>query len=195
MGLTTNQSEGWIFAFNYLISPTPGVNGNGTLANVEFNCTGLGECILALNDTKLIDSSPVWVPTPPYLGDADGNLMVGPSDVGIVATAWDSRVGDPNYNPSADFNSDGFVDLFDFMCVNFNYGFMYPGNALQPVEITHEVHDGYVINVLGPVGGIYIPVNKLALLAPYIGLTILLAVAVVTVSYVKRRKRNMHACI
>jgi hypothetical protein len=41
-----------------------------------------------------------------------------------------------------------------------------------------------------PVGGISIPVEKLALLAPYIGLTILLAVAVVTVVYVKKRKRN-----
>jgi len=41
-----------------------------------------------------------------------------------------------------------------------------------------------------PVGGIYIPVNKLELLAPYIGLTILLAVAVIAVVYVKKRKRN-----
>lgn len=41
-----------------------------------------------------------------------------------------------------------------------------------------------------PVGGIWIPVNKLELLAPYIGLTVLLAVAVVTVVYVKKRKRQ-----
>ena len=41
-----------------------------------------------------------------------------------------------------------------------------------------------------PVGGIYIPVNKFKLLAPYIGLTTLLAVAVVTVVYVKKRKRH-----
>ena len=41
-----------------------------------------------------------------------------------------------------------------------------------------------------PVGGISIPVNKLSLLAPYIALTALLAVAVVTVSYVKKRKRH-----
>jgi len=41
-----------------------------------------------------------------------------------------------------------------------------------------------------PVGGIYIPVNKLELLAPYIGLTILLAVAVITVGYVKKRKKH-----
>ena len=42
-----------------------------------------------------------------------------------------------------------------------------------------------------PVGGISIPVNKLELLAPYIGLTILLAVAVATVVYVKKRKRRI----
>ncbi len=40
------------------------------------------------------------------------------------------------------------------------------------------------------VGGIYTPTNKLSLLAPYVGLTILLAVAAVTVAYVKKRKRN-----
>ena len=42
-----------------------------------------------------------------------------------------------------------------------------------------------------PVGGIYIPVNKLSLLAPYIGLTTLLAVAVMTIVYVKKRKREL----
>jgi len=40
------------------------------------------------------------------------------------------------------------------------------------------------------VGGIWVPVNKIDLLAPYIGLTILLAVAVLTVVYVKKRKRK-----
>jgi len=39
-----------------------------------------------------------------------------------------------------------------------------------------------------PVGGIYIPVNKLRLLAPYIGLTMLLAVVVTTVVYVKKKR-------
>ena len=41
-----------------------------------------------------------------------------------------------------------------------------------------------------PVGGISIPVNKLELLAPCVELTILLAVAVVAVVYVKKRKRH-----
>jgi len=55
--------------------------------------------------------------------------------------------------------------------------------------IVHDTLDGS-INIFGEVGGIYIPVNKLELLAPYIGLTILLAVAVIAVGYVKKRKRN-----
>ena len=40
------------------------------------------------------------------------------------------------------------------------------------------------------VGGTFILVNKLELLAPYIGLTILLAVAVMTVAYVKKGKQR-----
>jgi len=43
---------------------------------------------------------------------------------------------------------------------------------------------------IAPVGGIWLPVNKLELLAPYIGLTILLTLAVITVAYVKKRKRD-----
>ncbi|MCZ2809671.1 MAG: hypothetical protein O2V44_09985, partial [Candidatus Bathyarchaeota archaeon] len=38
--------------------------------------------------------------------------------------------------------------------------------------------------------GIHVPVNKLELLAPYIGLTILLAVGVVTAVYVKKAREK-----
>jgi hypothetical protein len=50
--------------------------------------------------------------------------------------------------------------------------------------------DIYISQDTTPVGGIYVPVNKLSLLTPYIGLTLLLAVAVMTIGYVKKRKRN-----
>jgi len=61
----------------------------------------------------------------------------------------------------------------------------------QKQQTSHNSIDGTVTIPSTPVGGIYIPVNKLELLAPYIGLTILLAVAVVTVVYVKKRKREL----
>jgi hypothetical protein len=52
------------------------------------------------------------------------------------------------------------------------------------------LHDGSFDNtgLKTPVGGVYIPVNKLELLAPYIGLAVLLAVAVVTVVFFKHNK-------
>jgi len=51
--------------------------------------------------------------------------------------------------------------------------------------------DGCFSNTGLTVGGISIPVDKLALLAPYIALTLLLAVAVMTAVYVKKRKRTL----
>jgi hypothetical protein len=57
-----------------------------------------------------------------------------------------------------------------------------------PNSIDHNTTDGTVEIMFLPVGGIIISVNKLELLAPYVGLTILLAAAVVTVVYVKKRK-------
>jgi len=63
--------------------------------------------------------------------------------------------------------------------------------AYAGVQIGEEkVNDTLTFMVGFSVGGVWIPVNKLELLAPYIGLTILLAIAVITVGYVKNRKRN-----
>jgi len=51
--------------------------------------------------------------------------------------------------------------------------------------------DVYVFGELAlPVRGVYVPVKKLELLAPCIGFAILLAVAVITVVYLKKRKRQ-----
>jgi len=72
----------------------------------------------------------------------------------------------------------------------------YTGNISigQILESQVNISEGEMAStepaLTSPVGGIYIPVNKLELLAPYIGLTILLAAAVTTVVYVKKRKRN-----
>ena len=55
----------------------------------------------------------------------------------------------------------------------------------QPTPKSNEIEDAHA-----HVGGVWIPVNKLELLAPYISLTILLAAAVVTVGYVKKRKKH-----
>jgi hypothetical protein len=71
-------------------------------------------------------------------------MKVDTRDLYAVGRILGTSVGDPRYDPSADFNNDGFVDLFDLSCATLNFGRSYPGDARQPVEITHEVQDGYV---------------------------------------------------
>ncbi|MDH5788460.1 MAG: hypothetical protein OEZ40_09245 [Candidatus Bathyarchaeota archaeon] len=63
--------------------------------------------------------------------------------------------------------------------------------ATDGVNTGEDVSDSTFCIASPPVGGISIPVNKLELLTPYIALTILLAVAVTTVAYVKKRKRKI----
>lgn len=61
----------------------------------------------------------------------------------------------------------------------------------QERSIIHIANDGTVtINVPNPVGGIWIPVNKLELLAPYIGIALAISITtLVTIVFVKRRKK------
>jgi len=157
-----NQTEGWALIFDQLpspwIPPTTGVSGNGTLANIVFRGTEEGgECTLSLNKSKLFDSNPELVSTPPNLGDVNNNSAVNMADVGTTVLAFGHSVGEPGYNPNADFNSDGFVDLFDLLCVEENFGRFYPpypepSQAYRPVEIPHLVgiHDVTIDDVTPP---------------------------------------------
>lgn len=46
-------------------------------------------------------------------GDINGDGSIDLSDMTILAKAYNTQVGQPNYNPEADFNNDGFVNLSD----------------------------------------------------------------------------------
>jgi parallel beta-helix repeat protein len=140
-----NETEGWVFL--YETASGSGVSGSGTLAEITFHGIGVGQCVLDIwdNETKIFNSAPILVSTPPYLGDANGDLRVNQLDIGIIGKAWGTHAGDPRYDPNADFNTDDFIDLFDLLCVGFNFNRIYSGEALQPVEMDHEVDDGYVI--------------------------------------------------
>jgi hypothetical protein len=61
----------------------------------------------------------VWV----YLaGDANRNDAVDVSDLLMLADAWDSRLGDANYNALCDFNTDGSVDASDLLALAGSWG-------------------------------------------------------------------------
>jgi len=46
-------------------------------------------------------------------GDANDDGVVDAYDLGILGKAWQTSVGDPDYDPRADFNGDGTVDEQD----------------------------------------------------------------------------------
>jgi hypothetical protein len=87
--------------------------------------------------------------------------------------------------PSCTVNVDGYPPQYINYGNNSNHRWIY-------FTYQHSTHWVTIAQTPPPlVGGISVPVNKLALLAPYIGLTMLLAVAVVAVVYVKKRKREL----
>jgi len=54
-------------------------------------------------------------------GDANGDGHINFIDYAILANSWLQKVGDPNYNPAADFNGDGIVNNYDLDIYNTNY--------------------------------------------------------------------------
>ncbi len=60
------------------------------------------------------------VPVCPTDFDGDGDVDLG--DFGIFGAAFNSVVGDANYNPAADFDQDGDVDLGDFGVFGADFG-------------------------------------------------------------------------
>jgi hypothetical protein len=55
-------------------------------------------------------------------GDLDGNGKVNIVDIFIVARAFGSRFGDPNWDQVADLNNDGIVDILDIFAIARDYG-------------------------------------------------------------------------
>jgi parallel beta-helix repeat protein len=58
--------------------------------------------------------------------DVNGDGIVDIVDVVIVALAFGSEPGDPNWNPVADLNGDSIVDIVDIVLVAIHFGETYP---------------------------------------------------------------------
>jgi len=56
------------------------------------------------------------------LGDIDGDGKVDLKDLTLLAKAYGSTPGKPNWNPLCDLNHDGVVDLTDLVTVATCYG-------------------------------------------------------------------------
>ena len=143
--LDYRDSRGWLLSGVYLQNTTAYVDGSGTLVAVTLRCTGPGLSYLNLNWTRLF-SPPVSVPWNGY-GDANASGNINMLDTVIVATAYGSFLGDPKYNPQADFDSNGLVGLFDLLGPVLNFMKQFGDSELVPVDIGHSASGGVIYQI------------------------------------------------
>jgi hypothetical protein len=66
-------------------------------------------------------------------GDVNGDGVVNLDDLQRFATAYGSSPGKPNYNPAADFNLNGIVNLYDAKAIEHNMTPLTPDEPLSAV--------------------------------------------------------------
>lgn len=76
-----------------------------------------------VDEQTVIDTMPFVVI---ILGDVDGNGKVEMKDLVLLANAYGSRPGDPNWNFMADMDNNNFVGLVELIIIAKNYGQHYP---------------------------------------------------------------------
>jgi len=192
------------------------ING-GSWSNAGWMSFGFAKCAVSVHNGKMYVFTSNWAQIHQHCGVFDPstgswtNLSDAPYPfMAATPTSIDGYVyllrdsAGSNYMPNFfayDPVSDTYTEVESLKLVN------ELRTCLQLVNMGSDIYhcggsaDGYKNRVFryrkgvappeSPVGGISIPVNKLELLAPYIGLTTLLTLAVVTVSYVKKRKREI----
>jgi hypothetical protein len=110
-------------------------SGTSTILVLTCNTTGLAYGNYTINasawpaagETNMVDnnctggSMTVTIP-----GDINGDFKVGLPDLVLLAQAYGSTPGSPRWNPNADLNNNGIVDLTDLVTVAIHYGQHYP---------------------------------------------------------------------
>jgi hypothetical protein len=112
--LPSGSSSGLSFTWN-----TDGVSfGNYTI-------TAYASPVSGENDTTNNGYSGGWVVVT-IPGDLNGDFKVNLEDLVILALAYGSKPGDPNWNPNADIDNSGTVGLSDLVILALHYGQQYP---------------------------------------------------------------------
>ncbi len=75
------------------------------------------------------------------MGDVNWDGKINQADVDLIKAAWLSKPGDPNWNPDADLNGDGIVNILDVSPVTANFG---KTAAVYATPAKADVADGLV---------------------------------------------------
>ncbi len=87
----------------------------------EINSTGIGDTPYAIDENNT-DRYPLMKPYTQILGDINQDRTVDIFDCVIIALAFESKLGDPDWNPIADINNDGILDRFDLAIIALYFG-------------------------------------------------------------------------
>jgi hypothetical protein len=121
----TNESDRAIVE-DYIESLDGTIDDDDGMVNGEVTIVDFGVNFHAadINGDGALDQLDLDFYTPPIPGDADGDGDVDMSDLGIVLASYDLFLGDPFYDPRADFNGDDAVNIEDLgiLLANFGYG-------------------------------------------------------------------------
>ena len=120
---STGRATFGAFSFGSQLAPS----GSGPLATITFSIVDSGTSALDLTAFQLTDLSAKIIPAlaedgsitvlPGLSADVDCDCDVDIVDIMLVASRWDSQVGDPKYDPHYDRDSDGDIDIVDIMLV------------------------------------------------------------------------------
>lgn len=56
------------------------------------------------------------------VGDLNGDGHVDPADLSILSSTWTKSLNDPGFNPEADFNCDGTINIVDLLALAGHWG-------------------------------------------------------------------------
>jgi hypothetical protein len=111
-----------------MLSPEESRNGSGVLGTITFQVLKKDECPLEIFDDILLGYDGVISPDEydvehghfiaSFYGDLNGDGVVNMIDLSIVALAYLSKPGDPNWNPIADIAEPfGIINIIDVAAV------------------------------------------------------------------------------
>jgi len=146
-GVTPGAMAWWEYS---QMAPSPSFNGNGTVVIIKFRVKdqpyidelpqGVDHVNLTLHFVSTSLGNSEGAPIPHTSIDANIKLyarlpspdinndgIVDIYDIVIVANAYGSHIGDPDWNPHMDLAQPyGVVDIFDIVTIASHYGEMYP---------------------------------------------------------------------
>jgi hypothetical protein len=126
---TINQDQGFVSFAATLLRDESGKTGSGPLATVTFKSFARGNGTLEIRDLTLVDPNATPIPQSEYSvenglvavdgagGDINGDGEINLPDIVLAAMAFGSSPEHPRWDPVADLNKDGVVDIRDLVAI------------------------------------------------------------------------------